>query len=240
MRIFAALLLLGLASEGWAESGISGMLACNPNDKDKKPVLYAFDGEYLIRDNELAYPFQFLASLPNKNEIYFAYTHGQFHIDERNRRIKEAKKYHSRLQAFSSIDSISNVCNPEDAMFAPTVQALASHLNGTYQLDGGIKISDRNLTLSCEDIVTLETEKLLDLVPFLPVPIERLTHVKLTLNLSSMVVIEERYEPTQDKAISSRSENKRFVGEEYQCQSLGITAPEIDTSQSLTPIGRDL
>ena len=33
MRIFAALLLLGLASEGWAESGISGMLACNPNDK---------------------------------------------------------------------------------------------------------------------------------------------------------------------------------------------------------------
>ena len=69
MRIFAALLLLGLASEGWAESGIYGMLACNPNDKDKKPVLYAFDGEYLIRDNELAYPFQFLASLPNKNEI---------------------------------------------------------------------------------------------------------------------------------------------------------------------------
>ena len=125
-------------------------------------------------------------------------------------------------------------------MFATTVQALASYLNGTYQLDGGIKISDRNLTLSCEDIVTLETEKLLDLVPFLPVPIERLTHVKLTLNLSSMVVIEERYEPTQDKAISSRSENKRFVGEEYQCQSLGITAPEIDTSQSLTPIGRDL
>ena len=44
MRIFAALLLLGLASEGWAETDISGMLACNPNDENKKPVIYAFDG----------------------------------------------------------------------------------------------------------------------------------------------------------------------------------------------------
>ena len=53
MRIFAALLLLGLASEGWAESGISGMLACNPNDENKKPVIYAFDGEYLSRNGSL-------------------------------------------------------------------------------------------------------------------------------------------------------------------------------------------
>lgn len=44
MRICAALLLLGLASEGWAETDISGMLACNLNDEIKKPVIYAFDG----------------------------------------------------------------------------------------------------------------------------------------------------------------------------------------------------
>ncbi|MBU11487.1 MAG: hypothetical protein CML59_02125 [Rhodobacteraceae bacterium] len=47
MRIFAALLLFGLASEGWAEADISEMLACNPNDENKKPVIYAFDGAYL-------------------------------------------------------------------------------------------------------------------------------------------------------------------------------------------------
>ena len=48
-----------------------------------------------------------------------------------------------------------------------------------------------------------------------------------------MVVREERYSPS-----SSRKE--KFSGEEYQCQSLGIKVPEIDTSQSLTPIGKDL
>tara|TARA_Y200000002_G_scaffold292454_1_gene246643 strand:+ start:302 stop:475 length:174 start_codon:yes stop_codon:yes gene_type:complete len=50
MRIFGALLLFGLASDGWAESDISEMLACNPNDENKKPVIYAFDGEYLSRN----------------------------------------------------------------------------------------------------------------------------------------------------------------------------------------------
>ena len=50
MRIFGALLLFGLASEGWAGSDISEMLACNPNDENKKPVIYAFDGEYLSRN----------------------------------------------------------------------------------------------------------------------------------------------------------------------------------------------
>ena len=29
----------------------SGMLACNPNDKKQKPVIYAFDGKHLIKDN---------------------------------------------------------------------------------------------------------------------------------------------------------------------------------------------
>ena len=48
MRIFAALILLGLASEGWAETGISGMLACTPKDSQQKPVIYAFDGQMTV------------------------------------------------------------------------------------------------------------------------------------------------------------------------------------------------
>ena len=73
MRIFAAMLLIGLASEAWAKSDKSGMLACNPNDENKKPVIYVFDGEYLLRDNDLAYSFRNIASLPQKTEMYFSY-----------------------------------------------------------------------------------------------------------------------------------------------------------------------
>ena len=76
MRILAAMLLIGLASEAWAKSDKSGMLACNPNDENKKPVIYVFDGEYLLRDNDLAYPFRHIASLPQKTEMYFSYAHG--------------------------------------------------------------------------------------------------------------------------------------------------------------------
>ena len=77
MRILAAMLLIGLASEAWAKSDISGMLACNPNDENKKPVIYVFDGEYLLRDNDLAYPFRNIASLPQKTEMYFSYAHSR-------------------------------------------------------------------------------------------------------------------------------------------------------------------
>ena len=82
MRILAAMLLIGLASEAWAQSDISGMLSCNPNDEDKKPVIYVFDGEYLLRDNDLAYPFRNIASLPQKTEMYFSYTHSSNQILE--------------------------------------------------------------------------------------------------------------------------------------------------------------
>ena len=197
MRIFAALLLLGFASEGWAEASISGMLACNPNNKDKKPVIYAFDGEYLIRDNELAYPFQFLASLPNKNEIYFAYTHGRFHTAERNMKVIRAEEYLSKLTRYGlteeRLQRIRKDCVADDIVFQKNLKYFASYIGGSVNDYGSIVIPDRNLTFSCEEIVTLESKELVNLVPFPPVPIEELTHVKLTLNLSSMIVIEERY-----------------------------------------------
>ena len=40
--------------------------------------------------------------------------------------------------------------------------------------------------------------------------------------------------------LSAKEFDHRFSGTEYQCQSLGIAVPKIDTSQSLTPIGKDL
>ena len=134
MRIFAALLLLGLASEGWAESGISGMLACNPNDKDKKPVLYAFDGEYLIRDNELAYPFQFLASLPNKNEIYFAENNNGSFIN--NQRVRVSKKNNLEDCLFSADSEGLKFAFPELNMRNSGCAALDLAYVGSGRLDG--------------------------------------------------------------------------------------------------------
>ena len=65
-----------------------------------------------------------------------------------------------------------------------------------------------------------------------------------------MVVREEIFTPFKDIVgiehsavqyfLSAKEFDRRFSGTEYQCQSLGIAVPKIDTSQSLTPIGRDL
>ena len=73
MRIFASMLLLGLASEGWAETDLFGMLACNPIDENKKPVIYPFDGEHLLRDSDASAPFKKVASLSPKLDLYFAF-----------------------------------------------------------------------------------------------------------------------------------------------------------------------
>tara|TARA_B100001173_G_scaffold84369_1_gene72173 strand:+ start:472 stop:744 length:273 start_codon:yes stop_codon:yes gene_type:complete len=56
-------------------------------------------------------------------------------------------------------------------------------------------------------------------------------HVKLTLDLENMRVIEQS---------SLRIEHKKttkFENNTYECQSLGVAVPEIDTSESTTPIG---
>ena len=89
-----------------------------------------------------------------------------------------------------------------------------------------------SVTISCEESRNLTREKVIDFVPPPQAEIQDLDQVKLTLDLSRMVVIEERYSPS--------TVSTKLSGEVYQCQSLGVTVPEIDTSQSLTPIGRDL
>ena len=73
MRILAVILLLGLASKGWAETGISGMLACTPKDSQQKPVIYAFDGQYLLRDSDSYAPFKKVVSLYDGLDLYFAF-----------------------------------------------------------------------------------------------------------------------------------------------------------------------
>ncbi len=121
--------------------------------------------------------------------------------------------------------------NLNDKFWVRWTKAFAKSLGGIYDEDT-FSFKLPYVTLSCEDIRNLTREKLADLVKP-QAEIQDLDQVKLTLDLSRMVVREERYSP-------SSAQPQKFSGEEYQCQSLGITVPEIDTSQSLTPIGRDL
>ena len=56
-------------------------------------------------------------------------------------------------------------------------------------------------------------------------------HVKLTLDLENMRVIE------QSSLRLEEQKTTEFENNTYECQSLGVTVPEIDTPESTTPIG---
>ena len=56
-------------------------------------------------------------------------------------------------------------------------------------------------------------------------------HVKLTLDFEEMRVIE------QSSLRKEKKKTTKFENNTYECQSLGVTVPEIDTSESTTPIG---
>ncbi|MDC0431927.1 hypothetical protein OAL97_05505, partial [Paracoccaceae bacterium] len=73
MRAILIALLLIIGTQAGAASGFSGILVCNPNKNDEKPVAYAFDGEYLLRDNQKKTPFKHIASIAGFLEIYFAF-----------------------------------------------------------------------------------------------------------------------------------------------------------------------
>ena len=117
-------------------------------------------------------------------------------------------------------------------MWETEYDLFARKLGGRYDREN-FSFELPSVTISCEESRSLTKEKIIDLVPPPQAEIQDLDQVKLTLDLSRMVVREERYSP-------SSAQPQKFSVEEYQCQSLGVTVPEIDTSQSLTPIGRDL
>lgn len=239
MRTFLIALMMTLASHAGAGSDLSGMLACNPNDPDEKPVLYAFDGEYLLRDNDFAYPFQHLASLPNQTELYFAYTHSSNQISEaQDRLINILEHWDNNVEwifASRRLDNEYGKC-----MFPKgPIAAQRFHIALFAELLGGIYNEEEasfelpNVTLSCDDLKNLTRDDVMELAPKPQVDIKDLDQVKLTIDLSRMLILEERYSPDSNRS-------RRFSGEAYQCQSLGITAPEIDTSKSVTPIGKEL
>ena len=236
MRLLVFLYIL-LAPSWTLSESISGMLACNPNEASKKPVIYAFDGEYLIRDNDLEYPFQKIVSLPNKTEMYFAYKPSEKQVEAPKKRLLKALSFFSYLEGWETF----NVryaplgCSGRSATFKDYLSSLARSLGGKFNIDE-CTFELPSETLQYRDILSLTEDRVRELIPEMPpLRLEDLDQIKLTIDLSEMKVIEEIYSP------SVRTENPAaFSGSQYKCQSLGITVPKIDTSRSRTPIGERL
>lgn len=233
MRLLVFLYIL-LAPTWTLSESISGMLACNPNETSEKPVIYAFDGEYLIRDNDLEYPFQKIVSLPNKTEMYFAYKPSEKQINAPKKRFLNAFTYFSLLEQIGVLNPNRSSwgCSRHSVRIQFMLADLAHALGGEYNKNQ-CTFELPNLTLKYRDILSLTKDKIKQLMPEeTPLQIENLDQVKLTIDLSKMKVIEEIYSPS-----AHARDPAAFLGTQYQCQSLGVTVPKIDTSRSRTPIG---
>ncbi|MDA9158946.1 hypothetical protein N9O21_00100 [Rhodobacteraceae bacterium] len=105
MRALLVALMLTVATQAGAGSDISGILACNPNKTGRKPVLYAFDGKYLLRDNQTKTPFIHIASIGGFLEIYFAFLPSE----RMNREFQYAAAFNQSLKVLK--ENVSNRLN---------------------------------------------------------------------------------------------------------------------------------
>ena len=72
--------------------------------------------------------------------------------------------------------------------------------------------------------------------PYENVDVNEFNQFKVTVDLNKMTVRQEIYAPLGEIGRKIRS----FDAEEFRCQSLGIDVPEIDVSESITPIGKGI
>ena len=239
MRILAVILLFGLASEGWAETGISGMLACTPKDSQQKPVIYAFDGQYLLRDSDSSAPFKKVVSLYDDLDLYFAFIPTKKTLENHEGLVRQYKNYQSKKKEISAEVARFKSLHCPKVNKADFSAPFYKKFEGKKS-DVGIP-KNFHCSSKIEDEFQTEAPK---------VKIEEFLQVKLTIDFREMVVREEIFTPSKDIVsiehptvqyfLSAKEFDHRFSGTEYQCQSLGIAVPKIDTSQSLTPIGKDL
>ena len=228
----------------------SGMLACNPNDKTKKPVIYAFDGKHLIKDNDPTIPYKHLSSITDQFDVYFAFVP----TDEYTKRLV----FFNNLKPFftENKDVISKViknieflcstrskilCDPnrweDDDRFL--YQSPLEKLNFSWkellaERDKIKKVLGRFWAGNSAQDFVKEAQKTINFVSQKEILYDINTefyHVKLTLDFEEMRVIE------QSSLRIEQIKRTEFVNNTYECQSLGVTVPEIDTSESTTPIG---
>ncbi len=228
----------------------SGMLACNPNDETKKPVIYAFDGKHLIKNNDPTIPYKYLSSITDQFDVYFAF----MPTDEYSKRLflfNNLKPFFTENKDVISkvITNIEFLCSNQsqfgchpDTWGVDTwvlYQSPLKKLNLRWkellaERDKIKKVLGRFWAgISAQDFAE-EAQKTINFISQKEILYDINTdfyHVKLTLDFEEMRVIE------QSSLRIGQKKRTKFVNNTYECQSLGVTVPEIDTSESTTPIG---
>ena len=188
----------------------SGMLACNPNDETQKPVIYAFDGKHLIKDNDPTIPYKHLSSIADQFDVYFAFVPTLTHKMNKQAFDKAKdfaiKNYESIQDLISDIEILCNQKNPDfcvtnapNSIFLPFGYSFKKTI--MKEKDFVENHTNTNISLgkwfdafgTAEEVVS----KLKDNVETL---VEKkfsydlstdFYHVKLTLDLENMRVIEQ-------------------------------------------------
>lgn len=231
MRNILAIIFITFSTQASAADR-SGMFVCTPDSSEEKPIIYMFDGNYLIRDNNLEIPFTKVSSLTDYLDLYFAFEptlYGERKLILQQIINQHPERFGQNLQVFSE------ACFTGDNFydfFEVSGHKLKEIINFRDQ-----KISRVFKSIKCDrSKIKIQLEDLLS-----PITNEDLHHKKLTINFDNMTVIEEtifnggRY--TSNKKANNYGGSE--IQKKYQCKSLGIDVPELDTSKSIVPLASD-
>ena len=232
MRNILAITLVIIAS-GVSALDRRGMFVCTPMSSDEKPILYAFDGKHLIRDNNSEVPFTKLSSLADNLDLYFAFE--PTFLGKRKIPMQSLLQSDRELIT-SEFEEFTKWCAFDVYMKDKTIETF-------YKLDKYIEKSKlqpiQNLIKEYKD-TECESVNIYGEDVLTPVTEEDFNQVKLTINFEKMWVIEERLNKGGSDLGNSAFEIKRNAAKKYQCKSLGIDVPDVDTSKSIVPLASNI
>lgn len=231
MRKILAITLMIAASSASALDR-SGMFVCTPQSSQDKPIIYSFDGEYLIRDNNLQVPFTKVSSLTDNMDLYFAFE--PTYMADRKFALRKLLQDDSELIT-SELADFTKFCNSKytEGIKLKSFYEDYDSRSGKLQLEPVSNLVGVFGNLSCHKKTKESVENF-----FAPITDEEYHHVKLTINFDKMWVIEER---VQNGGVSQKYEDfNEKMAVKYQCKSLGIDVPEVDTSESIVPLASNI
>ena len=235
--------LMTLASQAGSEA-VSDMLVCNPNDRTAEPVIYSFDGELLLRDNNPKFPYKNILTIDKNVYLYFGFEIPKYKMATLER---EYKKYEemkaSSWKTVAEINNFKRYCEgaPDDHTYHnfSFFKSVQKSLQDSKQCIDYLTKENRCISITFVDVKLRSYERCSDISGIADrylnfkepaVTLSDFDQVKLTINLDVMQVIEERI----------FSDGSGFKAERFVCKSLGMSPPEIDRSQSITPILLDI
>ena len=213
----------------------SGMFVCTPKSDTNKPIIYAFDGKYLIRDNNAEIPFTKISSLSDQLDLYFAFeptSWGSKKLALHNSLKMDGEQVETELASFV------NFCN--------SYHYKQSNFKTYYELETETpRIETEAVKTLAAAFAEEKCSGIEDRIDRLlkPVTEQDYNHVKLTINFDEMWVIEERissggWSYANEERDDFIHRNEKAI--KYQCKSLGIDVPEVDTSKSIVPLASNI